>query len=107
MTKTPTQMTMTVAATGTIIFKSTQDGSPGKGESPLPLVPLPGSLRWVPDPVIRSENRYNKKHVVTFWERHRMPVVSEDTNDSDSNDDYSHSGYNWYYEVDVRKEVHD
>ena len=36
-----------------------------------------------------------------------MPVMSEDTNDSNSNDDDSNSCYNWDNEVDVGKEVHD
>ena len=34
ITKTPTQMTITVAATGTIMFRSTHGGNPGNGESP-------------------------------------------------------------------------
>ena len=47
----------------------------------------------------------NKKEI-TFGERHWVSVMSEHTNDSDSNDDDGNSGYNGDNQVDVGQEVH-
>ena len=107
MTRTPTQMTITVAATGTIMFRSTHGGSPGNWDS---LV-SPMSLRPVPElaPPIRSKS-LAKKNVnlnwITFVNWQRVSVMSEHANDSNGNDDDSYSRNNGDNQVDVGQEVH-
>ena len=94
-TRIPTQMTTTVALTGTMISRSSQSGKLGK--------PLLVSRLLAPPP--KGGARVTEKNKRTF--SHIVVAASKDANDGDSDDDDGESRGDWHNQVEVGEEIHE
>ena len=95
-TRMPTQTTIMVALTGTMILRSIHSGSPGKLDlvSALFTVPPKGGAS-VP----------GKREIVTF--SNVVVATLEHADDNDGNDDDGKGGHHWHDQVEVGQESHE
>ena len=102
-TRIPTQMTITVALTGTIMLRSSQDGRPKPASLLSAFGPPPPPIGGAS--VSEIETKTVDRVYGTFGDA--VLAALEDADDNDGDDDDGESGHNRDHQVEVGQEVHD